>query len=114
MVYRFCVASDAGSDDAFQESENSLAYAAFLLERDPDSAALMVNGVLPAMIDIWYAQQGNYRPARDQVIGDLAARAPQVAELLRLAVRALDARARVIAAQRLLAALRNQAVAVAG
>ncbi len=58
MVYRFCVASDARSDDAYDDSENSLAYAAYLLERDPDAAALLVNSVLPAMIDAWYAQSG--------------------------------------------------------
>ena len=108
MVYRFCVASDARSEDAYDDAENSLAYAAYLLERDPDAAALLVNSVLPVMIDAWYAQQGDYPPARDQVVGDLAARAPVVAEALRLALHASDVRARVRSAQHLLAVLRAQ------
>ena len=108
MVYRFCVASDAGSYDAFQEAENSLAYAAYLLERDPDAAALEVNGALPAMVEAWYAQQGEYPPARDQMLRDLAERAPHIADALRLALRAPDARARVRSAERLLAVARSQ------
>lgn len=107
MVYRYCVSSDARSFDVFEDSEGSLAYAAYLLERDPDSAALLVHGVLPAMINAWYAQQGDQPPARDQVLRDLAVRAPDIADLLRLALRALDARAKVCSAQRLLAALRG-------
>ena len=109
MVYRFCVASDAYNADAFQEVECDLAYAARLLERDPDAAALLVNSVLPALINAWYWRQGDYPPARDQVLHDLAARAPDVAESLRLALRAGDAHQRLAAARRLLACVRGQA-----
>lgn len=114
MVYRFCVASDACRDNAYDESANSLAYAAFLLERDADAAALLVNGALPAMIDAWYAQRGDYPPARDQVVSDLAARAPEVAEALRLALHASDVRARIRSAQHLLAVLRGRVEVVGG
>jgi hypothetical protein len=109
MVYRFCVASDARSDDAYEDSENGLAYAAYLLERDSDAAALVVNSLLPVMVDAWYAQQGAHPPARDQMLRDLAERAPDVAESLRQALRAPDARARIRSAQWLLAVLRGQA-----
>jgi len=33
MVYRFCVSSDAKGDDPYAAFENSLIYAAYLLER---------------------------------------------------------------------------------
>ena len=36
MVYRFCVSSDAQSDDLYADFENSLIYAAYLRERDPE------------------------------------------------------------------------------
>ena len=109
MVYRFCVASDAYNADPFQEAESSLAYAARLLERDPDAAALLVNSVLPALIDAWYGRQGDYPPARDQLLRDLAERAPDVAESLRLALRASGSHERVAAAKHLLACARGQA-----
>ncbi|HEX6541934.1 MAG TPA: hypothetical protein VF040_09290 [Ktedonobacterales bacterium] len=108
MVYRFCVASDARNDDAYHDIENSLAYAAYLLERDPEAAMLLVNAALPAMVDAWYAQQGEYPPARDQMLRDLAERVPEIADVLRQALRVADARARVHSAQRLLALLRGQ------
>ena len=112
MVYRFCVASEGYNEadlDAYEDAEQSLAYAARVLKRDPDAAALLVNGELPAMLDVWYARQGVYPPVRDQLLRDLAERAPAVAESLRLALRAPDAPSRVLAAQRLLACLRDPA-----
>jgi hypothetical protein len=102
MVSRFCVVSDDYDQDAFDDAANSLAYAAFLLKRDPDVAALLANSALPAMMSVWYARQGGYAPARDQVLRDLGERAPHVAEQLRLALRASDAEARVRSAQDLL------------
>jgi hypothetical protein len=115
MVYRFCVASE-GYDvdvDAYDDAERGLAYAARMLARDPDAAALLVNGELPAMMDAWYARQSVYPPARDQLLRDLAERAPAIAESLRLALRAPDAQSRVLAAQRLLAQIRGSAVVAA-
>lgn len=112
MVYQFCVASGGYNEadvDAYDDAEQSLAYAARMLARDPDAAALLVNGELPAMLDAWYAQRGVYPPARDQLLRDLAERAPTVAESLRLALRAPDAQSRILAAQRLLARLRDPA-----
>ena len=112
MVYRFCVASggyDEADMDVYDDAERGLAYAARVLARDPDAAALLVNGELPAMLDAWYARQGVYPPARDQLLRDLAERAPAIAESLRLALRAPDAPARILAAQRLLARLRDPA-----
>ena len=110
MVYRFCVASEGYDElDAYEDAERSLAYAERVLARDPDAAALLVNGELPAMLNAWYARQGVYPPARDQLLRDLAERAPAIAESLRLALRAPDACARLVAAQRLLAHLRDPA-----
>ncbi|HET8907623.1 MAG TPA: hypothetical protein VFN11_11730 [Ktedonobacterales bacterium] len=109
MVSRFCVVSDDYDYDAFDDVANSLAYAALLLRRDQDAAALLANSALPAMIDAWYARQGDYLPARDQVLRDLGERAPHVAEHLRLALRASNADARVHSAQQLLALLREDA-----
>jgi hypothetical protein len=115
MAYRFCVSSDAGSsDDAYDDFENSLAYAAYLLERDSDAAVLLVSSIVPAMIDGWFAERGEYPPARDQLLSDLAMRAPDIADLLRQALRLADARARLRAAQRLLAGLRGQSEAAVG
>ncbi|MGE5335780.1 MAG: hypothetical protein ACM3N4_13840 [Nitrososphaerota archaeon] len=109
MVYRFCVASDAYGADAYDDSERDLAYAAYLLKRDSDAASLLVNSILPALLNVWYAQQGAYPPARDQMLRDLGERAPDIAEHLRLALRAPDAYARIHAAQRLLDVLRGEA-----
>ena len=114
MVYRFCVSPDAQSDGPYADFENSLAYAAYLLERDPEAAALLVNSVAPAMVDNWYAERGEYPPARDQLLRDLAARAPDIAELLRQALRTPDVRAQLRAAQRLLARLRGELETAAG
>jgi len=114
MVYRFCVSSDAQSDDPYADFENSLIYAAYLRERDPEAAALLVDRMLPAMVDNWYAQRGEYPPARDHLLRDMAARAPDLAELLRQALCMADIRARLRAAQRLLARLRGELEAAAG
>ncbi|HEY1390923.1 MAG TPA: hypothetical protein VGF38_20475 [Ktedonobacterales bacterium] len=114
MVYRFCVSSDAQSDDPYADFENSLIYAAYLREREPEAAALLVDRMLPAMVDNWYAEQGEYPPARDQLLRDLAARAPDLAALLRHALRVADGGARLRAAQRLLARLRGEREAAAG
>ncbi len=115
MVYRYCVSSHSQSDDAYDDFENSLVYAAYLLERDPDAAALLLSSVLPAMAEGWYAERGMYPPARAQLLRDLAARAPAIADLLRQALHAPDARARHRAAERLLAELRGgEAEAAAG
>jgi hypothetical protein len=108
MVYRFCVSSDAQSDDPYADFENSLNYAAYLWERDPEAAALLVDRMLPAMVECWYAERGEYPPARDQLLHNLAARAPDIAELLRQALRMPDVRVRLRAAQRLLARLRGE------
>jgi hypothetical protein len=114
MVYRFCVSSDAQSDDPYADFENSLIYAAYLRERDPEAAAQLVDRMLPAMVECWYAEQGEYAPARDELLRDLAERAPDIAELLRQALRMPDVRARLRAAQRLLARLRGELEAAAG
>src|SRR5690348_1493096 len=114
MVYRFCVSSDAQSDDPYADFENSLIYAAYLRERDPEAAALLVDRMLPAMVDNWYAQRGEYPPARDHLLRDMAARAPDLAELLRQALCMADIRARLRAAQRLLARLRGELEAAVG
>lgn len=114
MVYRFCVSSDAQSDDSYADFENSLIYAAYLRERDPEAAALLADRMLPAMVECWYAERGEYPPARDQMLRDLAERAPDIAELLRLAPRMPDVRARLRVAQRLLARLRAEREAAAG
>jgi len=114
MVYRFCVSSDAKGDDPYAAFENSLIYAAYMLERDPEAAALLVDRMLPAMVDNWYAEQGEYPPAREHLLSDLAARAPDLSELLRQALRVSDAQARVRAAQWLLARLRGEREAAAG
>lgn len=114
MVYRFCVSSDAQSDDPYADFENSLIYAAYLRERDPEAAAMLVDSLLPAMVESWYAQRGEYPPARDQLLRDLAERAPDIAELLRQALHMPDVRARLRAAQRLLARLRGELEVAAG
>ena len=114
MVYRFCVASDAQSDDPYADFENSLIYAAYLRERDLEAAALLVDRMLPAMVDEWYAQHSKYPPARDHLLRDLAERAPDIAALLRQAQRMPDVRARLRAVQRLLARLHGELEAAAG
>jgi hypothetical protein len=114
MVYRFCVAPEAQSDDPYADFENSLIYAAYLRERDPEAAAQLVDRMLPAMVEGWYAERGEHPPARDHLLRDLAERAPDIAELLRQALRMPDVRARLQAAQRLLARLRGELEAAAG
>ena len=114
MVYRFCVSSDAHGDDPYADFENSLNYAAYLRELDAEAAVLLVDRMLHAMVDEWYAQRGEYPPARDHLLRDLAERAPDIAEQLRQALRMPDVRARLRAAQRLLARLRGELEAAAG
>ena len=68
----------------------------------------------PAMVESWYAQRGEYPPARGQLLRGLAERAPDIAKLLRQALRMPDVRARHRAAQRLLARLRGELEVAAG
>lgn len=114
MVYRFCVSPDAHSDDPYADFENSLIYAAYLRERDPEAAALLVDRMLPAMVECWYAERGEYPPASDQLLHDLAERAPDIADLLRQASHMPDVGMRLRAAQRLLARLRGELEAAVG
>ncbi len=114
MMYRFCVSSDAQSDDPYADFENSLIYAAYLRERDPEAAALLVDRMLPAMVEGWYAERGEYPPVRDHLLRNLAERAPDIAELLRQALRMSAVGARLRAAQRLLARLRGEREVAAG
>ena len=64
------------------------------------------------MIECWYAQQGDYPPARDQLLRDLAARAPD--SLSRSGWRFVHPMSACDSgsAQRLLARLRGQREAV--
>ncbi|HKW22070.1 MAG TPA: hypothetical protein VJO13_11875, partial [Ktedonobacterales bacterium] len=78
------------------------------------AAALLVDRILLAMVESWYAERGEYSPARDQLLRDLAERAPDIAELLCQALHVADARARLRAAQQLLAALRGEREAAVG
>ena len=114
MVYRFCVSSDAQSDDPYADFENSLIYAAYLRERDPEAAALLIDRMLPAMVECWYAEQGEYAPACDELLRDLAERAPDIADLLRQAPHVPDVGARLRAAQWLFARLRGELEATVG
>lgn len=81
-----------------------LRAAAEAMERDPDAAALALDGMLWRIIRAWYAAYDVPSRWSGDPLVDLAQRAPELAWRLRLALRAPDAAARLAHARQLLAA----------
>jgi hypothetical protein len=94
----------AGPSDA----SAALDEAADLLDADPDAAALLLDGALRRLADEWYAQQGLAAPGPAQLLADLEHRCQPLGWLLRLALRAPDARARLVHAQGLAGAMLSE------
>ena len=65
---------------------------------DPDSAALLLDGVIRRIAAEWFLSRGLSVPAAEQLLGRLGDEAAPLAWRLRLALRAPDARARLVAA----------------
>lgn len=82
--------------------EADVARAAGLLERDPDAAALLLDGVLRRVGAGWFLARGLAVPPPERLLERLAERDAPLAWRLRLALRAPDARARLIAARQCL------------
>ncbi len=79
-----------------------LAHVAKLLERDPDAAALLLDGVLRQIGAEWFLARAYAVPPANELLGRLAEMDAAFAWRLRLALRAPDARARYVAAQQCL------------
>ena len=73
--------------------------------RDPDVAAIALDGLLLRMLSAWYAACGWPPCAAGDLLLDLERRAPELAWRLRLALRAPDVVARLAHARQVLAAL---------
>lgn len=74
--------------DALHEAEA-------LLERDPDAAALALEGAMRALVDEWYARRGLVAPDAPHLLADLEGRNAPLAWRLRLALRAPHVAARL-------------------
>jgi hypothetical protein len=90
-----------------------LDQAASLVDADPDSAALMLEGVVMAIVEQWYGAQDLALPDRQCLLADLQARAMPLAHRMRLALRAPHVRARLNHARALVAVARGDAVSSA-
>jgi hypothetical protein len=88
-----------------------LRVAAETSERDPDAAALVLDGMLWRIIHAWYAAIDFPAPRAGNLLLDLEQRAPELAWRLRLALRAPDAGARLAHARHVLAACAADIVA---
>jgi hypothetical protein len=68
------------------------------LAYDPDSAALLLDGLLRRIAAEWFLSRGRMVPAAEELLGRLGDEAAPFAQWLRLALRAPDVRARLVAA----------------
>lgn len=89
----------------FAGLSGALDEAAALLAADPDAAAMVLDGALARLARAWYAAAGIAMPEPARLLNDLERRAAPFAWRLRLALRAPDARARLVHARHLLAVL---------
>jgi hypothetical protein len=96
-----------GENDQWLALSERLAVAAERIERDPDAAALLLDGYLYAMLRAWYEEHGWPVPANDKLLDDLDQQAPDLARRVRLALRAPDVAARLGHCRQLLALLRQ-------
>jgi hypothetical protein len=78
--------------------EAELGAAREALAYDPDSAALLLDGLLRRIAAEWFLARGLVIPAAEQLLGRLGDESAPVAWRLRLALRAPDVRARLVAA----------------
>lgn len=74
----------------------ALEEAEALIERNPDAAALLLDGLLNRILDQWLAQRHLERPEPAEMLAQIEQSAPPLAWRLRLALHAPDARARLI------------------
>lgn len=84
-----------------------------LLPADPDAAGLLLDGALWRVVALVFARAGLDAPACDSALAELERIAPPVAWRVRLALRAPDARARLIHIWSLLDAVGGQSGGVA-
>jgi hypothetical protein len=82
-----------------------LAAAAEALARDPDAAALLLDGLLRRVAAGWFQVRGLAVPDAEDLLGRLADEDAPFAWRVRLALRAPDARARFVAAGQCLCAM---------
>lgn len=91
------------------ELDDGLNAAAALIERDPDAAALLLDGISWRVAQAWYAGRGLRSPLAAHLLGDLERQAPSIAWRLRLALRAPDVRARLVHCRGLVSAVHAHA-----
>ena len=95
-----------GNEDAdWLALSEPLAAAAQAIECDPDAAALLLDGLLERILDVWYAARGWPVPAQEARLADLDERSPELAKRVRLALRAPDVSARLAHCRQLLRVL---------
>lgn len=84
-----------------------LERAAQQIESDPDDASLILDGLICRIISAHYLARYGALPSRENLLSRLDAEDPALARRVRLALRAPDARARLVHARQLYALLRE-------
>lgn len=97
--------SDADLLPIRDELSRQLVLAAQLIESDPDEASLILDGLIWELIAAHYLARNGASPSRERLLAHLDAHDPALARRVRLALRAPDARARLVHAQQLHARL---------
>ncbi len=91
--------------------EDELGVAADVIERDPDAAAIVLDGWLRRLVCAWYEAHSFWPPVAGNLLMDLERRAPELAWRVRLALRASDASARIAHARQLVFACAQEILA---
>jgi len=82
-----------------------LERAAQQIESDPDEASLILDGLICRIVSAHYLARYGASPSREHMLARLDAEDPALARRVRLALRAPDARARLVHARQLYALL---------
>lgn len=107
MAYPSNLDRYAGSDLSHLRVELShqLELAAQQVESDPDDASLILDGLIWRLVAEGYLAHNSALPSREHLLARLDESDPAFARRVRLALRAPDARARLVHAQQLYALL---------
>ena len=93
------------AEEQSSELARVLAYAGQLIERQPDDAALLLDGVVHHIARDWHQRERLPAVPEDELLASIERAAPLVGWRLRLAVRAPDVWARLAHCRALLAAM---------
>jgi len=103
MAYAHDFGRYAGREFSRERAElgRQLDLAAEWIERDPDGASLLLDGLIWRIVAARYMAHHGAPPSRERLLAELDEDEPGLARWARLALRAPDARARLVHAQHL-------------